>query len=737
MAVGKHTFISIFGESFEYGDEHVQLSDIAIPIIQRDYAQGRLTPEVSRVRNRFLAELRKAFESKPIALDFVYGDIDDGGVLTPLDGQQRLTTLFLLHWYAAKKEYVQGDQYQFLKRFTYKTRYSARMFCQSLVDFNPSFSYDSISCEIEDQEWFPLGWKKDPTVASMLVMLDDIEKTFDGLSGMWETLESGAISFYFLPIKDMGLTDELFIKMNSRGKPLTTFEHFKAELERNLRTLARTEPTEQERNTATLLANRIVAKIDGSWMDLLWQYRGDKGIVDDEFLNYFRFACEIICYKSGGTPLGKSDDPFDLLDSYFSPAADGALENALLLEEYFDCWVSERAIGGPPAFFSEFAAHTHEPGKIQVDRYIDVFGRCVKSNSSIRGGGTRPFPLRRMILLYAATTYLTSENIEEPLFRRRLRIVNNLIRNSSDEISNSESRIGGNRMPAILRQVDSIIKEGKLIDGIGPNFNVEQIIEEKAKDAWLIDHQGDAETLYALEDHPLLTGQIGIVGLDHLDLFTRFSSLFGCNHDLVDKALCATGPYMQREGKTWRYQSGSSKLQSAWVKLFHRSRNSGFEDTKSTLVKLLQSAENFTDDFLEQLASVFVDRCESEGVYPLAYYYIKYDVFRPGRYGKLRWADNANKPYELSVLWTEQQISENAYQPFLKAADPSHVVRDDCGNSLLRDGFTVSCRNDSFVFSDAETNEVMELLPVPQNNEGIDLEDRIVLLKDYLAPMDD
>ena len=40
---------------------------------------------------------------EPVTLDFVYGDIDANGVMTPLDGQQRLTTLFLLHWYAARK----------------------------------------------------------------------------------------------------------------------------------------------------------------------------------------------------------------------------------------------------------------------------------------------------------------------------------------------------------------------------------------------------------------------------------------------------------------------------------------------------------------------------------------------------------------------------------------------------------------------------------------------------------
>lgn len=50
----------------------------------------------------------------------------------------------------------------------------------------------------------------------------------------------------------MGLTDELYIKMNSRGKPLTVFEHFKAELEREIRAL-------DEKNGQNT-ADRIVGK---------------------------------------------------------------------------------------------------------------------------------------------------------------------------------------------------------------------------------------------------------------------------------------------------------------------------------------------------------------------------------------------------------------------------------------------------------------------------------------------
>ena len=36
--------------------------------------------------------------------------------------------------------------------------------------------------------------------------------------------------FHLLPIDDMGSAEDLYIKMNSRGKPLTDFETFKAQL---------------------------------------------------------------------------------------------------------------------------------------------------------------------------------------------------------------------------------------------------------------------------------------------------------------------------------------------------------------------------------------------------------------------------------------------------------------------------------------------------------------------------
>ena len=84
------------------------------------------------------------------------------------------------------------------------------------------------------------------------------------------------------------------------------------------------------------------------------------------------------------------------------------------------------------------------------------------------------------MLLYAITTYLQNlDKVTESDFKRRIRIVNNLIQNSRDEISDRQDR---NRMPAILKQTEAIILTGTVNEDISPNFNVHQIVEEKRED---------------------------------------------------------------------------------------------------------------------------------------------------------------------------------------------------------------------------------------------------------------
>ena len=730
------TFKTIFSPYTEKSGKQIEINRIEIPKIQRDYAYGRTDEKNSRKRERFLNSLFDAINGGTITLDFVYGDIKDN-ILTPLDGQQRLTTLFLLYWYASKKDHIAETETDFLKRFSYETRPSARKFCEALTTKNFQLKSDEILSEqIKDKNWFPLEWQHDATISSMLVMLDAIHGKFSCVENLYAKLEN--ISFYFLPIEDMGLTDELYIKMNSRGKPLTQFEHFKAEFEKQLKLADEG------------VAKRISSKIDREWTDLLWQYRnsgvGDESdnTTDDEFLRYFIFVCNIICYKNGGSP--KSSDEFDLIKDFFTIQCDDdkekVIRNAEILEAFLDCWLDDNKKSiQMQSFFESFASKEHSTGKIKTNYNVNFFEDCLKNYAEIIGKNRRKFTLNQIILLYAFVIYRQNlSNVSEGDFRRRLRIINNLILNSSDQISDSEDRQGGNRMPAILKQVDSIILEGKIAtnDSIDINFNPYQIEEEKIKLEWTDNNADKAETLFALEDNELLYGQISIVGLDNHEHFERFESLFNCNWDLVDCALFSIGDYKQKERNGWRYQLGSYMEEGfAWKTLFHKSENlNGFDNTKKVLNELLSRTPVFSDDYLNKLKSDYTLRCENNKEFSWIYYYIKYDVFRTGRYGKYWWNSFENEPYVFTTLFQRQKASENSYNPFLKTVH-ENVSREHLGNRIyLNDNsFLIETQTSYQVVSNDEKGDVLDSFNISQNENGIDTINRIERMKNLIQSM--
>lgn len=721
MEAKKYTFIEIFKATFSVADpdngqiKERKINKIVIPMIQRDYAQGRNDETIEKkVRKPFLNALYRALTGEPITLDFVYGDLNDDGALTLLDGQQRLTTLFLLHWFAAKKENVVAGEYAFLKNFSYETRYSARSFCENLVDFTPLFC-GALSSEIYDQNWFPYDWKNDPTVEAMLNMLDDIQKKFSDLPDIWQRMKNGAISFYCLPIDRMGLTDDLYIKMNSRGKPLTQFEHFKAEFERSLSEFLPKERVEE-----------IVQKIDGVWTDLLWQYSGDDHLTDDRFLRYFHFICDIICYRNGGSPRGREWDEFDAIREYFDCSNAQASENVETAEAFFDCWLTASLGCTPKEFGKQIFSPFYMPDRVKYFQ-SDVFVFCLTFY-----GQASYSTIPRTLMLYAVVIYLLHKNeIERGVFVRRLRSVKNLIENSEYEMSDSETRDGGNRIPAILKQIDSIILNGVFLDvdkkEIEINFNAHQVQEEREKSAWTEKHPDLAESLFELEDNEILNGQIGIVGLENPEYFGRFNKLFQCDRDLVDCALLTCGN-LRQSGKYG--QLGTSAYNTTvWRNLFRRSQAARYAETKRVLGELLSQTREFTDKLLREKIDAYLTACEQSSVYDWRYYYIKYDVFRPGRYGRYEW-QNFARPYEVTVIWAQKLKSENAYQPFLKALGVGKLSAADFGERLLLEGDrSVKCYQNKYViYADSGNTEIV----IAQNGNGIDTEDRILKMRKAL-----
>jgi len=254
-------------------------TSVEIPIIQRDYAQGRKNQ--SKVREKFLSALYDGLAKNYVELDFVYGS-EENGILQPLDGQQRLTTLFLLHWYIATKENKLDENIKTqLSKFTYETRTSSREFCNELVNKSIVFEKDAIISDlVKNTAWFVASWKNDPTISAMLIMLDAIHAKFKVEPNLWKQLtDEQNITFLYVKLKDFGLSDDLYIKMNARGKQLTPFENFKSQFEKHI------EKNEFEKEI-TNPEDKFAHKIDTIWTELFWDYRGDDGLIDNELTNF-------------------------------------------------------------------------------------------------------------------------------------------------------------------------------------------------------------------------------------------------------------------------------------------------------------------------------------------------------------------------------------------------------------------------------------------------------------------
>lgn len=217
---------------------------VVIPGIQRHYVQGANNPKAESVRKQFIKEIFTAIEEKQneFNLHFIYGPINTDGEdsFVPVDGQQRLTTLWLIARYAAEKAEPSDrkDLLSLLSRFTYEDRINAKRFCQALTceDSRWDFTQDP-NPDILCQDWFVDYWKEDETVASMIRMLSTIHEEWnkhqDSITAE-DILEAIASKIRF-ELKIDAFGDDIYMKMNARGLQLTQWENFKGKFSEDLR----------------------------------------------------------------------------------------------------------------------------------------------------------------------------------------------------------------------------------------------------------------------------------------------------------------------------------------------------------------------------------------------------------------------------------------------------------------------------------------------------------------------
>ena len=239
---------------------------LLVPDYQRDYAQGRADRgRIDDIREKFVADLHRALlpGGTPCHLGLVYGARSRSySGFVAVDGQQRLTTLFLLHGYLLKR--TEGDNAAFadelpqrLARFKWAVRPYSSEFIGFLLRLPPGpWPEGALSTYLRQQTGFHDVWLCDPSVQAILRTLDSLHRELRGAdAAAFRRRLCGdrcPVSFDCLPLAD-GTDEFQYLKMNSRGRSLTTYEQFKSKYQ---------ERPDVRPNTA------LKQKMDNAWLSL-------------------------------------------------------------------------------------------------------------------------------------------------------------------------------------------------------------------------------------------------------------------------------------------------------------------------------------------------------------------------------------------------------------------------------------------------------------------------------------
>lgn len=507
---------------------------VVIPQLQRDYAQGR--DEAKELRVRFLSQILHVLRGEGrLNLDFVYGydkalSPNHHPIFYPLDGQQRLTTLWLLHWYLLPSKPA-AEEREWLLRFSYRTRSSSTRFCQLLVEHA---AVDVAA--IKDQPWYRQSYNADATIAAMLGTLRTIKELVapEERVALWERLcHQRALTFDVIDIKgeEFRLTDELYIKMNARGKPLTSFECYKADLTQALRKLDNLGKPWPYKKGQLSYADYFAFKVDNEWLDLF--YHGKIDGLDERMYGFIQNIAKL-CFFLTPENAEKNVNAFTYSDSvnvFLIP------DNARRLISILDLFERIQAKQPLRAFFATLTPSIRFLEEGEDPAPVDLFRESCDKKASVKN----------LVLLLALSHYMEKyQLVEAPEeLQDYLRVLRNLLWGVRQlDKMRYESNVRINSLLTYWSWIESLASRKQVLDAVKSSGEV-FLKKKKEKKEGKLHQRVDFILKYPelkpligeLEDHPLLAGQLGIFNLaQDANEFKRQAEAF---KQIFDPAFCA------------------------------------------------------------------------------------------------------------------------------------------------------------------------------------------------------
>ena len=329
------------------------------------------------------------------------------------------------------------------------------------------------------------------------------------MKNLWNLLTDAdcLISFYYVELENIGLTDDLYIKMNARGKLLTPFENFKASLQKHISD----NHWEESKNHN----DRFLFKIDTSWTDYFWTNFKRKNSVDDGFMRFISVVA-MICSSLEKSSM-KSEDRFHLIQnfhenpksikaSFFSEKSYQYLYKGLDIYHSINSNETDLTLN--------FPLWRHQPKK-------SILSEIVYEEGAYSTSETSRVSYSLKVLFYAQTEYLLRSNsFNKDSFSDWMRVIRNIV--SRGDIDKEGKRPDVIRSPQTFDGAINLVNElAKGCENIyeylsseielGSTFSKGQIDEERKK-ARIITHRPELKQLiFDTEDNELLRGKIDFV----------------------------------------------------------------------------------------------------------------------------------------------------------------------------------------------------------------------------------
>ena len=251
MKAGKYSIKELFTNRY--------VDQIVIPEIQRDYVWSgkEVIGLLNSITEDYLCfkkgfeivdqsitdnEIKKAFEqfykkqvySCNIGFIYAYNDPEYSGKYFLIDGQQRLTTIYLLLLVLASENENFRDKFEKIYMLSnspvidYRVREASHRFLQEVVT-----NYKERGFVIENQSWYYNEFKNDKTISSIVsniktihtFIIDNALVSEDFINYIQDYIE-----FWYFDTNVSEQGEELYIYMNARGEQMQENENLKADL---------------------------------------------------------------------------------------------------------------------------------------------------------------------------------------------------------------------------------------------------------------------------------------------------------------------------------------------------------------------------------------------------------------------------------------------------------------------------------------------------------------------------